>query len=274
MAAKTMAIIEAGEYRSLGGRDVRIHSGVAAAVAGTRLHLPGEQFPGAARQDVKPVIEVTNETSLSAARRLGANAGAQDPGVACLVFASAKNPGGGFLTGAQAQEESIARSSALYPCLRSVREFYEFHREQRDLRYSDRVIYSPAVPVFRGDDGELLDEPYAVSFLTSAAPNLTAIRRNQPEAAADVSSALAARAERVLAVAAAHGHRTLVLGAWGCGVFGNDPAVVAEAFAAALAQTEGSFDQVAFAVLDRQHGAPTHAAFARVFDRAGSEAAR
>ena len=89
------------------------------------------------------MTEVTNETSLSAARRMG-------PDAACLVFASAKNPGGGFLSGAQAQEESIARSSALYPCQTAAGEFYSFHRRQGDLRYSDRVIYSPHVPVIRG----------------------------------------------------------------------------------------------------------------------------
>ena len=74
---------------------------------------------------------------------------------------------------------------------------------------------------------------------------------------------LAARAERVLAVAAAHGHRKLVLGAWGCGVFRNDPAVVAEAFAGQLARAQGHFDQVVFAVLDQPARHPDPAAFTR-----------
>jgi uncharacterized protein (TIGR02452 family) len=212
MATETMAIIEAGGYRSPAGRDVRIGGGVRDAVAGTRLYLPDETIPAPPRQgDEGPVTEVTNETSLSAARRLG-------PGTACLVFASAKNPGGGFLSGAQAQEESIARSSALPPCLAAAGEFYSFHRRQGDLRYSDRVIYSPHVPVFRADDGTLLDEPYTVSFLTAAAPNLGAITASQPASAPAVPRTLATRAARVLAVAAARGHRKLVLGAWGCGV--------------------------------------------------------
>lgn len=257
MATETMAIIEAGAYRSPGGRDVRIATSIKAAVAGTRLYLPDEKIPAPLPRSLGALVtEVTNETSLSAASRLGAD-------VACLVFASAKSPGGGFLNGAQAQEESIARSSALYPCQTAAREFYDFHRRQGDLRYSDHVIYSPAVPVFRADDGALLDEPYAVSFLTAAAPNLGAIAASQPTAADTVPGVLAARAERVLAVAAAHGHRRLVLGAWGCGVFRNDPAVVAAVLAAQLAQAQGRFDHVVFAVLDGQRGAPTHAAFTR-----------
>jgi uncharacterized protein (TIGR02452 family) len=106
------------------------------------------------------------------------------PSAACLVFASAKDPGGGFLSGAQAQEESIGRSSALYSCQTAAGEFHAFHRRQGDLRYSDRVIYSPGIPVFRTDDGALLEEPYTVSFLTAAAPNFGAIVTGQPAAAA------------------------------------------------------------------------------------------
>jgi uncharacterized protein (TIGR02452 family) len=112
--------------------------------------------------------------------------------------------------------------------------------------------------VFRDDRGELLTEAYRVSFLTSAAPNLSAIRSNQPESAAEVPAVLRRRAARVLAVAAAHGHRRLVLGAWGCGVFGNDPATVAEAFAEAL--REQPMEHVVFAVLG-----PNRAGFATVF---------
>src|SRR6185503_561546 len=115
--------------------------------------------------------------------------------------------------------------------------------------YSDRVIYSPGVPVFREDKGTLLDEAYRTSFLTAAAPNLGAIAGNQAEDLPDVPAVLLRRATRVLTVAAAHGHRTLVLGAWGCGVFRNDAAVVADAFAHAL-KSLPHFDFVVFAVRD------------------------
>ncbi|MFI6762406.1 TIGR02452 family protein [Micromonospora sp. NPDC050417] len=267
IARQTVEIAESGHYRDSAGREISIAGAVASAVAGTRHYLPETPLPEPPAADVGgagTVVTVTRESTLVAARRLA-------PDAACLVFASAKNPGGGFLGGAKAQEESLARASALYPCLRTAPEFYDFHRAQHDLRYSDRVIYSPAVPVFRDDKGNLLDQPYQVAFLTSAAPNLGAILRNQPADAAEVPAVLRRRAERVLRVAAAHGHRRLVLGAWGCGVFRNDAATVARAFAGALAEVNG-FDEVVFGVYDNLSGTPVHAAFAEVFPVASAVA--
>ncbi|MFF4875127.1 TIGR02452 family protein [Micromonospora sp. NPDC000668] len=118
----------------------------------------------------------------------------------------------------------------------------------------------PTRAVVRNDKGDLLDQPHLTSFLTAAAPNLGAIIRNQPEHAAEVPAVLSRRARRVLEVAAAHGHRTIVLGAWGCGVFRNDPATVAGAFADAL-QTVDRFDHVVFAIYDSLPGAPVYDAF-------------
>lgn len=254
VAAETVAISQAGGYRAPTGRWVDIRGAVRAAVAGTRLYLPGDPLPGVPERGGAGVLEVTNESTLAAARRLG-------DGTAALVFASARNPGGGFLTGARAQEEDIARASALHACLSVAPAYYLHHRTSTDLRYTDRVIYSPAVPVFRDDALRLLDRPHRIAMLTAAAPNLRAIRANQPELAASVPAVLRARAARVLEVAAAYGHRRLVLGAWGCGVFGNDPATVAAAFTAALDRID-AFDHVVFAVLDRVAGTPAYHAFA------------
>ncbi|MEV8514005.1 TIGR02452 family protein [Dactylosporangium sp. NPDC051484] len=91
----------------------------------------------------------------------------------------------------------------------------------------------------------------------AAAPNLGAILRNQPADAGEVPAVLRVRAARVLRVAAAHGHRTLVLGAWGCGVFRNVPAEVAQAFAGALREVP-CFDRVVFDIYDRLPGTPVH----------------
>lgn len=211
-------------------------------------------------------FEVTPESSLGAAARChGDNSGI----VGVLNFASARNPGGGYLNGAKAQEEDLCRCSALYTCLLRAPEFYAAHRASSDLRYSDRVISSPGVPVFRDEEFRLLSEPYPVTFLTSAAPNTGQLARRAPERLAEIPELLIARAAQVLAAAQQSHVDELVLGAWGCGVFGNSPADVAQAFAAHLGpggRFDSAFDRVVFAIVDRTHDQSTLAAFRAVFD--------
>ncbi|MFE5212504.1 TIGR02452 family protein [Streptomyces sp. NPDC056600] len=264
MARENEEIVAAGFYRRSDGREVSLAEAVRAAREGTRTVGPGP-VPVPAAEPVPTVVEVTAESSLEAARRLAAD-GADS--LAVLNFASARNPGGGYLNGAQAQEEALCRGSALYTCLLRAPEYYEHHRADRDPFYSDRVIHSPAVPVFRDDRGRLLDAPYTAGFLTSPAPNAGVIARKAPDRAAEVPAALVSRAGRVLETAAAHGYRRLVLGAWGCGVFMNDPAEVAEAFRVPLApggSFEGRFAHVVFGILDRTRAATTRTAFENAF---------
>ncbi|MFJ9899557.1 TIGR02452 family protein [Streptomyces sp. NPDC091280] len=260
IARQTEEIVAAGGYRTAHGREVSIAAGTRAARAGTRLHGP-EPVRVPELPQVDTFIEVTGESSLEAARRLTGP-------VAVLNFASARNPGGGFLNGAQAQEEALCRASALYTCLLEARGFYDHHRAHRDPFYTDRVIHSPAVPVFRDDKGHLLEEPYTAGFLTAAAPNAGVVLRTAPERAAELPGAVAVRAERVLETAVAHGYRRLVLGAWGCGVFRNDPELVAGAFRALLGpggRFAAAFEHVVFGVLDRTPGATVRDAFVRAF---------
>ena len=256
VARETVDIVHSGGYVPPRGNRVSIAGEVARAVAGTRLYLPDDPLEGPG-EGTTPVVEVTRESTLAAAHRLG-------PGTAALVFASARNPGGGFLNGARAQEEDIARASALHACLLAVPEFYAHHRADPDLRYSDRVIYSPGVPVFRDGDATLLAQPYPSSFPTAAAPNLGALRDAEDDRASTVPATLERRAERVLRVAAAHGHRRIVLGAWGCGVFRNDPTTVAGALRTALVRVR-AFERVTFAVLDRTGAGPNYRAFMEAF---------
>src|SRR5262249_53317890 len=140
---------------------------------------------------------------------------------------SAKYPGGGFLGGARAQEESLARSSGLYPCIAQMRGMYEANKQFGSCLYTDHMIYSPRVPVFRDDEGGLLAQPYAVSFLTAPAVNAGAVKEHER---ALVEPTMFARMEKLLSVAVVRRQHTLVLGAWGCGVFKNDTARVAQAF--------------------------------------------
>ncbi|MFD6890736.1 TIGR02452 family protein [Streptomyces sp. NPDC059957] len=257
IARENAEIVAAGGYRTRSGRQVSIAAAVAEAKAGTRIYGPNQVIPGepASKDTRRTVVEVTGESSTVAARRLaqeGPGAARTVP-VAVLNFASARNPGGGYVRGAKAQEEALCRASALYETLLEAPEYYEVHRAEVSTFYTDRVIHSPGVPVFRDDRGDLLDTPFRAGFLTSPAPNAGTIRRQEPDREPEIPAALARRAELVLEVAALHGYRGLVLGAWGCGVFRNDPAQVAEAFRGLLTgRFAGVFEQVVFGVLDRK----------------------
>lgn len=167
------------------------------------------------------------------------------------------------------QEEYLCRSSLLYHCLLG-REMYYFHRGYSDCLYTDWVIYSPNVPVLRDSEGALLEEPWLCSMITSPAPNAGVVLRQTPRREGDVTHALKSRATKVLEVAAAYGigggGGGLVLGAWGCGVFQNDPEEVAGVWEDALRfDFRGVFKAVTFAVLDTTPSERVIAPFERRF---------
>lgn len=169
---------------------------------------------------------------------------------AALNFACATTAGGGFLNGARAQEEYLARSSALWACLHG-NSMYAYHRERDDPFYSDYVLYSPNVSVIRDDAGKLLETPYRCSIITSPAVQANGVYRYLPARADEISPVMWKRILKVLAVAERHGHNSLVLGAWGCGAFGNDGNEIAKLFRKALEDNfRGAFRQVLFAITD------------------------
>jgi uncharacterized protein (TIGR02452 family) len=269
LAEQTVEIVERGSYVAASGRPVDIQSSVRACMEATRLFLPAElerlkQQALAGSEYVSDVtIEVVDETTLAGLARLQASGTGR---IGVLNFASAKNPGGGFLNGSQAQEESLARSSALHASLLTQWGFYERHRASPTLLYSDEMILSPDCPVFRDDEGLLLDAPRLATFISSPAPNAGAAADSRPEEVSQIPDVFRRRSEYVLALAAAHGIERLVLGAWGCGVFRNDPFIVAGAFAAHLVHGNWAnrFKQVRFSVLDTSPGQETILAFKNV----------
>ncbi len=184
-----------------------------------------------------------------------------------LNYASARNPGGGFINGAKAQEEDLARCSGLYLCQLKQPEYYAANRSQDSLLYTDRLIYSPRVPWFRTYSRELLDDYFLASVITAPAPNAGQVLRRDAKAQPDIERVLRRRAGYVLAVARDNGHRSLLLGAWGCGVFCNDPSMVADAFGQWLESPRfhGCFDRVVFGVYDISKSKDTLRAFQRRF---------
>lgn len=185
-------------------------------------------------------IQVSNQTTFQAARHLlrkGLNPLA-------LNFANGIQPGGGFLVGSRAQEEVLCRSSALYATLEDD-PMYAFHAKRPEPDSSEWAIHSPVVPVFRTDDGSPLSEPWLLDVITCAAPVAARLDR---ERAADL---LQKRISRILALAEGLGYDALVLGAWGCGAFGNDPDRTARDFLNAIqVDFRGAFSDIIFAIAD------------------------
>jgi len=240
---EAMRVIELGLYASPAGRQVDIADDIASAVARTN-HLPPDHRHTSPRTGTHATnIEVTEETSLSAAARHEA-AGRRS---LVLNFASPTVAGGGFLAGERAQEEYHCRSSALFACQLNG-PMYAFHLQQGNALHSDAMIYSPDVPVFRADDHRMLETPFKVAFVSAAACDA---RDVAPLDRTKIPGAMSARIVKVLAIAQANGHDALVLGAWGCGNFANDPALMADLFRQALdGPFKGAFRRVTFAIVD------------------------
>ena len=187
-------------------------------------------------------IEVTQETSLAACSRICAEQRQKKKGglgVACLNFASAVAPGGMFMDGTNTQEDSLARSSALYASLGSQKALpmYQYNRARHGVDRglnSDALIYSPAVPVFR-DDGGNRHAPYRVSVISAPAVDRS-FCAGVPEW--KIQDAMGHRARKILTVAVNNDVKHLILGAWGCGIFGHNGADIAQLFFTLLAQED------------------------------------
>lgn len=273
IAEDTLKILETGNYVNSKGVQVDISKPLWSAVQSSILYKPSmeTEIDNALKQIltcIKPtatVIEVTLETSLEATKRL-AEEGHQN--IMCLNFASARTPGGGFLKGSVAQEESLARSSGLYPCISQMAEMYEYNRKTTTGFYSDYMIFSPQVPVFKDDEGKLLDQPYYVSFITAPAVNAGIVKEKAPEKSHMILPVMKRRIEKILSIALIQRQEVLVLGAFGCGVFKNNPDDIAELFREILlddSRFRSVFKRIVFAVYDpspnQENFRPFHKAF-------------
>lgn len=197
---------------------------------------------------------------------------------AVLNFASATNPGGGVVNGSSAQEEALCRCSTLYPCLNVRRMwdcFYGPHRAARQPLHNDDIIYTPNVVVFKTDTAypkALREEAWhEVDVISCAAPNLREKPSNRMNSgdgdrkvdisAAELKRLHERRLRRILDVAVQKGVEAIVLGAFGCGAFRNDPEVVASAAFDVIPDYRGTFKAIEFAVYCRPDDASNYRAF-------------
>lgn len=201
-----------------------------------------------------PTIEVTGETSQDAALRF------RGQRVFVLNFASGINPGGGVRRGSRAQEEDLCLCSGLLHGLEANQAYYDANRADGAPRFChDRMIWSKDVPLVR--DGHLnYIDPMLIDVITYPAPNTNLRTYSGPGVRAGTApvetpeQVFQRRCRHVVHHAAQQGAEVLILGAWGCGVYGNDPQKVAAEFKRAIQTVSGSIGRVVFAIL----GAQTH----------------
>jgi len=207
-----------------------------------------------------PIIELHDESTLSAILRLTGNVNK----LGVLNFASAKNPGGGFLKGAMTQEESLASASALYSSQLQATTYYAVNRRFTSFVYTDCAIWSPYVVFFRNDNSDLLPVPVKSSVLTIPGVNYGEVLK-KGEDTANAKAAMKRRMKIALAIFADKGCDTIVLGAFGCGVFRNNPIDVAMWWNELLLEYGGHFDKVIFSVLDSSRRRAKFKAFSELF---------
>lgn len=135
-----------------------------------------------------------------------------------LNFASYKHPGGGFMSGSIAQEEALCYASTLYPCIAHEEAFYAANN--KDLNYGlyrDCAIYSPNV--------YFATHNFFSDVITCPAPNNYKYSTVSDE---DMYDALTERIKFIYGIVAQQNVDALIVGAWGCGVFHQNPVTVAK----------------------------------------------
>lgn len=234
-----------------------------------------EAFPKTEAANTRGMtIRLRNQDTLSAARELNGRRLHGEKPVLVLNFANPRRPGGGIRETPYTQEERLCHDTTLFASLQS-KEAWTFYQENLDcgtMAQTDALILSPHVMVLRDAEGRLCAEPFPAAVMTISAP---IAKRMKPEEKAELEAVLLQRIRVMLRVAMAEGYRKMVLGAWGCGAFGNDADAVARLFHQALTEGFGEenqfhasdfFDEVTMAVMDQAEGSPRYHSFARYFE--------
>jgi uncharacterized protein (TIGR02452 family) len=208
-------------------------------------------------------IKVVERTTLSTARELHQSRsllGLSESRIGVLNFASAKKEGGGFIIGARAQEETLARASTLFPSLMSAeaQQYYELHRS-RDTKgyYSHAMIYSPKIQIIRSDDMPSAEwhPPVEVDMITAPAANAGVVlgrAKNVGTEKERIREVMTERMARILFLFEQEGVDALVLGSFGTGAFKNDVETIASIWKSLLepgGRFARSFRYIVFGVI-------------------------
>ena len=213
----------------------------------------------------KQIYETPTKIIVSKKRTFEAAMDYQEKKVAVLNFASASNPGGGVVNGSSAQEECLCRCSTLYCNLTEDfmwKNFYKPHRHAANPIHNDDLIYTPDVVIFKSDTPypRLLPQNKwtKVNVITCAAPNLrerpsNAFNTGDGNQAVKISPAQLEqihiqRGRKILATAAANKNEVIILGAFGCGAFMNNPEIVANAYTKLVEEFKNAFKVIEFAI--------------------------
>ena len=175
---------------------------------------------------------------------------------AVLNFSSYKEPGGMFINGSKAQEECLCHESFLYNVLSQKQDFYDWNNQYKNKAlYLNRALYTPFVQFIR--EGKSYSD-YTIyklcDVITCAAPNKSAAQRYQNVSNEENTKALKSRIKFILDIAKENKVENLILGAYGCGVFGQDPKEVASIFKEYLGTTHKCFTGVIFAIPSGRDG--------------------
>lgn len=255
--------------------NMSLHEAAQESVLRTKCYASDDYPEIGLRPPAKGEVTVTRNSTFSAAK-MHHEANPQKK-IAVLNFASATNPGGGVKEGSSAQEEALCRCSTLYPTLnqRPMREqYYEMNRAHRNVLHTDACIHSPDIVVFKSDSFIPTVMPsnewFSVDVISCAAPNLRESVSNRYNIESGQAVSISdeelyrihlQRAKHILTIAAANKVDILVLGAFGCGAFANNPHVVARASYDALEDFISYFDTVEYAVYCRPYETENYQAF-------------
>ena len=193
---------------------------IRAAVENSVIYGPEENIQLTETESIKRYTSLVDMDAVAAVLSLERKGYGK---IAILNFASYKNPGGMFINGSMAQEEALCHENFLYNVLRELPQYYEWNNEHKNRAlYTNRAIYTPEVSFSSGSLKSKAD------VITCAAPNYKAAAKYNHVSQEENIAVFTDRAKFVAKIAVENKVDTIILGAWGCGVFGQNPEIAAD----------------------------------------------